>query len=362
MLDIPESSQVLVFSKTSLQRSRITPKTPRAIYFNDDIYIGFCLRGDVMEVSVADPSLGTVFYTLDQEPTDKPRFQRQTESCLICHGSSANRGLPGHLMRSVHPDRTGEPVIGSGSFRTDDTSPFEDRWGGWYVTGTHGKTNHLGNWLFRSRRDLDDPRNPTDNLNVTDLRQHFTTGMYLTPHSDLVALCVLGHQVGVHNRILNATLETRSALYYEAELNKALREPKDKRWDSALSRIKSAGEELVKALLLCGEAKPDGKLEGTSGFAKEFAGRGPFDNQGRSLRQFDLTTRLFKYPCSYLIYSEAFQKMPKEMKGHVLRRLFEVLSGQDESEAFAHISKADKQAILEILRATLPDLPAYWRE
>ena len=102
-LDVPVSSQVLVFSKTSLQRERITPKTPRAIYFNDDVYVGFCLRGDVLEVSAADPLLGTVFYTLDQEPAERPRFARQTENCLICHGSSTTRGVPGHLMRSVHP-------------------------------------------------------------------------------------------------------------------------------------------------------------------------------------------------------------------------------------------------------------------
>ena len=361
-LDVPESSQVLVFSKTSLQRSRITPKTPRAIYFNDDVYIGFCLRGDVMEVSVADKALGTVFYTLDQQPTDRPRFQRQNDNCMICHASSSNRGLPGHLMRSVHPDRTGEPMVGSGSYRTDDTSEYPDRWGGWYVTGTHGKTSHMGNWLFRTRRDLDEPENPSDNRNLTDLRQHFSTGPYLTPHSDLVALCVFGHQTSIHNKLVHAALETRSARYYETELNKALNEPAGKRWDSALSRIKGAGDELVKAMVFSGEANPGEKLEGTSGFAKEFAARGPFDKRGRSLRQFDLTTRLFKYPCSFLIYSEAFKELPTEVKDYVLRRLYDVLTGKDRDKAFDHLSAADKLAILEILRDTLPDLPGYWKE
>lgn len=360
-LNVPESSQVLVFSKTSLQRSRIGPKTPRAIYFNDDVYVGFCLRGDVLEVSVADTSLGTVFYTLDQQPTERPRLRRETESCLICHGSSSNRGIPGHLVRSVHPDRLGDPIIGSGSYRTDDSSPFEERWGGWYVTGTHGKMNHMGNWMFRSRRDFEDPDNPPDNANITDLRPFFTTGVYLTPHSDIVALTVLGHQATVHNRIARATLETRSALHYEQELNKALKEPMAKRWDSAVSRIKGAGDDLLKALLFCGETKLTDRIEGTSGFAEEFAARGPFDKQGRSLRQFDLTTRLMKYPCSFLIYSEAFDKMPAEVKTHVLRRLFDVLTGKDTDPAFAHLSNADRTAILEILRDTMPGLPAYWR-
>jgi hypothetical protein len=265
-------------------------------------------------------------------------------------------------MRSVHPDRTGEPMVGSGSYRTDDTSPFEERWGGWYVTGTHGKTSHMGNWLFRTRRDLDDPENPADNRNLTDLKHLFTTGTYLTPHSDLVALCVLGHQTGVHNKLVHAALETRSALHYEAELNKALNEPPGKRWDSALSRIKGAGDELVKALLFSDEANPGAKLEGTSDFAREFAARGPFDRRGRSLRQFDLTTRLFKYPCSFLVYTEAFRGLPTEVKDYVLRRLYDVLSGKDMDKAFAHLSADDKTAILEILRDTLPNLPAYWKD
>lgn len=360
-LNVPESSQVLVFSKTSLQRSRIGPKTPRAIYFNDDIYIGFCLRGDVLEVSVADTSLGTVFYTLDQEPGDRPRFRRETESCMICHASSANRGMPGHLVRSVHPDRTGDPVIGSGTFRTDDASPFEERWGGWYVTGTHGKMTHLGNRVYRNRRDYDDPENTTDGQNLTDLRGQFTTGMYLTPHSDVVALMVLGHQATVHNRIARATLETRSALYYEAELNKALKEPMTKRWDSAVSRIRSAGDDLLKALLFCGETNLTHRVEGTSGFAKEFAARGPFDARGRSLREFDLASRLFRYPCSFLIYSEGFDGMPAEVRDHVLRRLYDVLTGKDTDPAFRHLTAADKAGILAILRETKPNLPAYWR-
>jgi hypothetical protein len=128
-LDVPESSQVLVFSKTSLQRDRISPKTPRSIYFNDDVMVGFCLRGRVIEISAADDELGTVYYTLDQVEEEKPTPQRQTESCLLCHSSSANQGFPGHLVRSLFVDRQGNPLLSSGSFRTDHTSPLAERWG-----------------------------------------------------------------------------------------------------------------------------------------------------------------------------------------------------------------------------------------
>ena len=152
-LDVPESSQVLVFSKTSLQRERISPKTPRAIYFNDDVMVGFCLRGRVIEISAADEVVGTAFYTLDQVPEEKPVPQRQTESCLLCHSSSANQGFPGHLVRSLFVDRQGNPLLSSGSFRTDHASPLAERWGGWYVTGTSGRQKHMGNMICEGTQD-----------------------------------------------------------------------------------------------------------------------------------------------------------------------------------------------------------------
>ncbi|MFO0803484.1 MAG: hypothetical protein U0791_10235 [Gemmataceae bacterium] len=360
-LKIPVSSQVLVFSRTSLQRSKIAPKTPRAIYFNDDVYIGFCQRGEVLEVSVADPTLGTVFYSLDQEPAERPRFKRETESCLICHGSSSTRGIPGHLMRSVHPDRSGEPILGSGSYRTDDASAFEDRWGGWYVTGKSGKTEHLGNRVYRNRQDYDDPVNPIGTKNVLDLKPFFTPGVYLTPHSDIVALLVLGHQVNMHNRIARAALETRCAIHYQDELRKALKEPGAK-YDSVRSRIASVGDDLLKVLLFTDYMPLDDRIEGNTTFTKDFAARGPFDSKGRSLRQFDLKERVFRFPCSYLIYSESFERLPDPVKDYVLRRLFDVLKGTDTDKSFAHLTPADRTAVLEILRETLPNLPAYWRE
>ncbi|HEY1380979.1 MAG TPA: hypothetical protein VGF55_29535 [Gemmataceae bacterium] len=358
-LAVPESSQVLVFSKTSLQRHRIGPKTPRAVYFNDDVYVGFCLRGDVIELSAADPQLGTAFYTLDQHADTERRITRQTESCLICHGSSQNQGFPGHLVRSVFADRQGEPILSAGSYRTDDTSPLRERWGGWYVTGTCGKQVHLGNLIVPAKGRVEAEEN-TSGVNVTDLSDRFTVGLYATPHSDIVALMTLEHQTEGHNRLARANLLTRVALHEEADLNKALGRPADYRSESTASRIRNAGEPLVKYLLFSGEAKLTDKVEGTSGFAREFAARGPFDHRGRSLREFDLEHRLFKYPCSYLIYSRSFDTLPGPVHDYVLRRLFDVLSGKDTSAAFAHLSAADRRAILGILRDTKPGLPDYW--
>lgn len=361
-LDVPKTSQVLVFSKTSLQREKISPKTPRAIYFNDDVTIGFCFRGDVLEVTAADPTIGTAFYTLDQEPAHQPRFLRHSDNCLVCHGSSGNRGMPGHMIRSVFTDTHGFPILSAGSTRVDHSTPFEHRWGGWYVTGTHGDMHHRGNQTLTNRKFAGDTLPNPEGVNVRELQDRFTTGNYLTPHSDVVALLVLEHQGEMHNQIARATLETRMALHYQDELNKAMKEPATNEYDSVKSRIRSVGNEVVKYLLFHEEAKLTARVEGTSGFQKEFAERGPRDPQGRSLRDFDLQTRVFKYRCSYLIYSEAFDRMPSPVRDYVLDRLHKVLIGEDDSPEFAHLEAAERQAIREILLATKPNLPEYWKQ
>jgi hypothetical protein len=359
-LHVPRSSQMLVFSKTSFQRHRIAPRTPRAVYFSDEAYVGFCRHGDVLEVSAVDPQLGVVFYTLDQAPADKPQFVRQNDNCMICHGSSQNEGLPGHLVRSLYVDGDGLPILAAGSHRVDHTTPLEHRWGGWYVTGTSGKQNHMGNLIVRDKRASGQIDNPLGR-NVADLGHFLDTSAYLTPHSDIVALLTMEHQTGAQNLITRANFLTRWALRDEAEINKALGRPADYHSESTASRIKNAGEPLVKYLLFSGEAPLTEPVCGTSGFAAEFVQRGPRDGQGRSLCDFDLRRRLFAYPCSYVIYSAAFDGLPVPVKDYVYRRLWEVLTGKDTSDDFAHLSPADRRAILEILRATKPGLPDYWK-
>jgi len=358
-LKVPTSSQMLVFSKTSLQRDRIGPRTPRALYFNDDVYVGFCRLGELMEVAVADPELGNVFYSLPQEPAAKPKFRRQTENCLQCH-LSRQQGIPALTVRSVYPDREGNPILSAGSFRTDHTSPLKERWGGWYVTGTHGKQAHLGN-LILPRRSVPDDLVNTDGVNVTDLKGRVDTGMYLTPHSDIVALMVLEHQTEMHNRIAAANYQTKLAHRDADVINELDNAPKGRLTEGTARRVDAAAEQLVKYLLFSEEARLTEPVKGTSPFAEEFEKRGPFDNKGRSLRQFDLQTRLFKYPCSYEIYSPAFDGLPASVKERVYQRLWDVLTGKETGKDYAHLSAADRQAIKEILIATKPGLPAYWQ-
>jgi hypothetical protein len=264
------------------------------------------------------------------------------------------------LVRSVYVDSSGLPLLSFGSHRIDQTSPLEKRWGGWYVSGTHGRQTHLGNLVVRGAKSPEEIDNQTGQ-NVTGLADRVNLAVYPSKHSDLAALMVLEHQVEAHNLITRLNFQTRQALHQEAELNRELGESKAHRWDSTTTRIKSAGEALVKYLLCSGETELKGEIRGTSTFADEFQRLGPRDPQGRSLRDLDLNRRLFKYPCSYLIYSEAFDALPAEAKTYVYGRLWDVLGGKDQGPDFAHLSAQDRRAILEILRATKSGLPAEWK-
>jgi hypothetical protein len=363
LLDVPVSSQGLVYSKTSFQRDRIAPETPRAVYFGDAVYVGWVQWGEVVEISTVDPQKGAIFYTLSQENDDQPRFIRQTHNCLQCHDSSLTQSVPGHLVRSVYSDHRGQPILSAGSFVTGHQSPLRERWGGWYVTGTHGSQRHMGNLVIRNKEHRLRPETVDlePGANREELAELCDTTPYLSPHSDLVALMVLEHQTQMHNLLTRANYQTRLALRDEETMNRALGRDPDQQLDSTRSRIRSAGEPVVRYLLFCDEAALGEPVNGTSDFARDFSRRGPRDSEGRSLREFDLERRMFRYPCSYLIYSEAFESQPAPLKEYVYRRLLEILRGEDKSKPFEKLSPEDRTAILEILLATKTDLPDEWR-
>ncbi len=352
-LEIDVASQVLVFTKTSNQIGRIRPERPRALYFKDDAYVGWVQGGRVIEVSALDPELGPIFYTLDQQTESRPEFRRETFRCLRCHDSYSltGGGVPRYLMGSMFPDSNGEAVSHEGWFLTNDQSPIRERWGGWYVTGTHGDQLHMGNLVVADPTD----RNQFDlnrGANVTELDTLIDTAPYLSNHSDIVALLILEHQVYVQNLIIGLNWQARSALY-EREAGGS--EDDD---GATMKRIEDAAEPLVRAMLFVGEAPLAGPVSGTSGFSSIFMSRGRTDPEGRSLRELNLEERLFRYPMSYLIYSDAFDALPDPAKDYVYWRLRDVLGGRDRSEDFGHLSDTDRTAILEILEATKPEFAA----
>ena len=334
-LKIPVSSQALVFSKTSLQAAKISPQHPRAIYFNDNVYVAM-VRGGLLEMMAVDPELGATFYLMEQKKVPEPRMGRKDEVCLKCHFTVNTLSVPGFLTRSVFPDSAGEPIPDAGAYLTDHRSPLSQRWGGWYVTGTHGTARHLGNGIASGRNNkIDSERG----ANATDLKKWVNMAQYPAPSSDIAALMVLNHQVQMHNWI--------SRLSYEARLNRP--------------EMTATVESTLRYLLFADEAPLRDRTEGTAPFRVDFEARGPKDSLGRSLRQLDLEHRLFRYPCSYLIYSDSFDALPRVALERLYKRLWEVLSGRDQSPAYRSLTASDHRAVLEILRATKPTLPDYFR-
>jgi hypothetical protein len=358
-LDIDPASQMLVFSQTSLQARRISPKTPRAIYFNDDTYVAWVPGAEALEIAALDPKLGFDFYTVDQTERTAPSFDRQMRRCLRCHDtySLTGGGVPRLLVGSGYVDTRGKLVSHEGWILTNDETPLKSRWGGWYVTGHSPGQAHLGNIVVGKPDDLQN----LDALRVEDIDSLdglFDTGPYLTDQSDIVALMVLEHQMHVQNLIIRVNYDTRTALHNEKQIKAELGRDENALSADTLARVATIAEPLVQAMFLVDEAELAGPITGTSGFAQKFQARGPRDEQGRTLRELDLRTRLFRYPLSYVVYSAAFDALPDVTKRYVYRRFDEILSGKDDSGKFAKLSAADRRAIREILTATKPAFTA----
>jgi hypothetical protein len=314
LLGINADSQALVFSKTSFQAPKISPKNPRAVYFGDNAAVGFVRGGDVLEIASLDPAQGIVFYSLSAAKTDQPRFTRRNE-CLRCHQGPATLGVPGIFVGSVYPGATGLPDR-TEAIITDHSTAFEDRWGGWFVNALHGEQKDRANAV------ANDPEEP-HRLELLG-RRAFNPSGYLSELSDIVALMTLEHQTKMTNLLVR--------LGWEARMGKD---------------ISRAVEDVASYMMFADEVPLKEPIQGVSTFTKTFPQRGPKDRQGRSLRDFDLQTRLFKYPLSYMIYSPVFDALPEPLRLAIYERIFK---------------KAQGTAVAEILRDTKKDLPACWKK
>lgn len=346
-LRIPVSSQTLVFSKTSFQYPYITPESPRALYFNDDVYVGQVHHSKALEFVSFDANQGAIFYILDEHKVDKPRFERSQLDCIQCHVANSTRSIPGVMVRSTVTNATGFPKAGAPALTTGHESPLKDRWGGWYVTGKIGNQVHMGNTLAGNK--------PIGTDQIDNKK-------YLTETSDIVAHLVLAHQTQMHNLITETNYRFRIGTHANEVKNKKEGLPLGTVSAATRQQYERPAEALVRYLLFANEAPLEEQVASTSGFTEQFSALGPRDSRGRSLRDFDLRKRIFKYPCSYLIYSEAFDAIPGPAKEYIYRRLFEILSGREQSNDFASLSTADRRAILEILVATKSGLPEEWKQ
>lgn len=350
-LRIPVESQLLVFSRTSLQRRLISEQNPRALFFNDRVALGWVRGGDVLEVAAHDESAGVVFYTLEQRADatpGPPQFKRAFE-CVGCHVTGSTLGVPGLLMFSTTRP---EASASSGLPRhIDHSDALARRFGGWFVTGSTGSVPHMGNDMTaldgRSNREL----RSVENL--------FDADGYRALSSDIVAHLVLTHQAGMTNLLTRAGWEARLA---ESWLHPPFTPTPGQEARSA-AVMSGIASELVDYLLFIDEARLTAEVRGGSGFAERFSASGPRDRKGRSLYELDLNRRLMKYPCSYLIYSPAFDALPPLAKAPIYSRMWEVLSGREQAPQYrSALSRADRQSIVEILRDTKKDLPSYFQD
>ena len=325
-LNVPVESQVTPFAKNSFQAELIDLKNPRALFFADDVAVGWVRGADLLEVAAHDPRQGAIFYTIEQKKSASPQFTRN-DNCLACHLSWDTLGVPGFFLMSTLtvPD---DPHAYATGFKSDQRRNFDERWGGWYVTGNIGSLIHMGNVPVSNT--VKPARAEARTLKSLDER--IDPKGYPSRTSDVVALMVLEHQAHMMNLI------TRTG--WEARLAAASDDPKQ------IAKVEEAAADLVDYMLFVYEAPLTSPVRGTSGFAEKFTALGPFDDKGRSLRQLDLNTRLLKYPCSYMIYSAAFDALPARAKSAVYRRLLRELPKRENG-----------QAALEILRATKRDLP-----
>jgi hypothetical protein len=342
-LEVPVESQLAVFSKTSVQRQIISPLNPRTLFFNDRVVVGWP-RGGFIEAAALDPQLGVIFYNLNQRASAAPRFERGND-CVACHVSfEATLGVPGMLLRSEAVRADGFTMRQLGNEVVDHRIPLSKRWGGWYVTGRDVTVASRGNLMLRDV--TDDYLLTTPNAIAAEtLHGKFDLAGYLSPYSDIVALMVFDHQLHMTNLLARMSWETRAA---QGKPN-------------AKALINAVARELVDYMLFVDEAALPARIDGSSGFAETFSARGPKDSRHRSLYQLDLATRLLRYPCSYMIYSEAFDGLPAGARDAVYRRMYAVLSGADQTPRYSRLSPPDRRAIIDILRETKRGVPAYFR-
>jgi hypothetical protein len=340
-LSIPASSQMLIFSTTSLQLSLISPRNPRALYFNEDVYVGF-IPGGKFEIVSLDPEAGGVFYIFPVPRNGEAvRIERSTR-CMNCHSREDTGYVPGLVVKSVVPGPTGGSLQAFRQGLSGHAIPYADRFGGWYLTGKHGITEHWGNLIgrFQEGKLLKQPIEPG---------RYFDFGRYPVATSDVLPQIIHEHQVGFANRVIEAAYFTRQTVDTKAptaEQSKAL---------------DTKAKDLVRYLLFADEpALPTGGIEGDAAFKTDFLANRRAIPAGASLKDLELKTRLFRYRCSYMIYSSVFQGLPELMKQRVYRGLRDALDTQRATREFAYLPATEKQAIRTILKGTLPGLPPGW--
>ncbi len=189
------------------------------------------------------------------------------------------------------------------------------------MTGRSSGWRHLGNRVGQGW--------------LVSLYDQFDDAGYASQYSDAVALMVLEHQAHMTNLLTALANQVNGG--------------------ASASDVDRAVQEVVDYMLFVDEAQLPARIIGTSGFTEYFSSLGPRDSRGRSLRDFDLKTRLLRYPCSYMIYSNTFEALPQAAKDAVYAMLFEVLSSAPPESKYARLTSEKRREVLEILTETKPE-------
>ena len=356
-LHIPMESQLLVFSKTGVQQAYTGPRTPRALYFDESVVVGYVPGAPEIEIIAHDPTEGLAFYTLDQTAAS-PLPVRRT-SCLTCHESPSTYDVPGFIVRSHTVDANGNvlrnanlansvPTVNPAnavppSHDVDQTTSHPDRWGGWLVTlegeaPPYAQRAHQGNITFSAEG------NTSSQVFIEWMASAPESRGYPSLSSDIVSLLVFDHQMPAINLMTRLNFQWRRA---NGEGRSSVDAPE----------IRALVDDLAAYLSFAREASLPVPLTPRAGFARALEARIPRDSKGRSLAQLDGTNRLLRYPCSYMIYSDAFEALPTPVRQAVYRRIADNLTQPSGDRRFEHAKPEDRHAALDILRATKPDFP-----
>jgi hypothetical protein len=351
-LGVPLESQVLVFSKTGVQRDVTGPSNPRALYFDDSVVVGYIAGAPLLEIAAHDAQQGIQFYTVDQTEPANATFSRRTE-CLSCHISISTLEVPGVIARSNMVNADGGVMPRLGSFTVNHRTPHTERWGGWFVTAdttapAYIQLGNLGNTTV-AMHPTSGPALFSNHAFVAWQAMPPDERRYPSGLSDIASLMMFDHQMHAMNLLTRLNWEAR-VIAAAGPLNVQAPE------------MRARVDELADYLLFVGEAPLALTVTPRPGLAEKVMARTPKDHQGRSLGQFDLEQRLMRYPCSYMIYSPAFDGLPPALREAVYRRMFEILNRQDADPRYAHLSTADRVAIAEIVGDTKADLPADLRQ
>ena len=356
-LGLNKDTQVLVFSRTSLQRREVSYSNPRALYFNESVYLGWMPNGRI-EIASFDPELGPIFYFQRELDDASSPLLARTRSCLGCHAGDATNFLPGSLGRSVYPDKSGRSLRSIDDYRRSGHHiPLHDRYGGWFVSGNHGAMRHMGN-AIASREGGKITIDREQFANLEKLDRFFSTEAYPAPGSDIAALLVFDHQVTMHHRLVEAAYRARQSLF-DSKLD-----PKETDV-SKLSKGRSTdefleGRDKVVDYLLFRDETPIPKVSCDPAFRRAFTANRIADSRKRSLKDLRLDGRIFENRCSYMIYSPTFDQFPPMLKGAIYARIHEILTSPKPVEGFDYLGKDEKRRILEILDETKEDLPPGW--